>query len=350
MPDPLPTSPTYQSLLADLKARIQAAQLRATLSVNRELVLLYWHLGREILLRQRQQGWGARVIDQLAADLRLAFPAVQGFSPRNLKYMRAFAEAWPDAAIVQHPVAQLPWGHNLRLLDLLDNPTERLWYIEEALRQGWSRNVLVLQVESRLFHRQGKALSNFERTLPNSQSDLARDLLKDPYHFDFLTLGPNARERDLEQALLLHLRQFLLELGTGFAFVGSQVPLSVGGEEFRLDLLFYHLKLRAYVVIELKMTPFEPEYAGKMNFYLAAVDDLLRHPQDEPSLGIILCRSRNRIVAEYALRNLTAPLSVAEFHLLEQLPVQLQGTLPTIAEIEAELERAQPSPELEPAR
>jgi predicted nuclease of restriction endonuclease-like (RecB) superfamily len=328
---------TYAALLAGIKERIQTAQVRAAVSVNQELVVLYWGIGKEILTRQQQEGWGAKIIDQLAKDLHNEFPSMQGFSARNLKYMRAFAEAWPEEAIVQQAAAQLPWFHNCVLLDKVKDKTERLWYIEQAIQNGWSRNVLVIQIESGLYRRQGKAITNFSATLPSPQSDLAQQLLKDPYNFDFLTLTKEAHERDLERELLVHLRQFLVELGVGFAFVGSQVPLDVGGEDFKIDLLFYHLKLRCYVVIDLKMTQFKPEYAGKMNFYLSAVDDLLRHPDDKPSIGLILCKTKNRIIAEYALRNTTTPMGISEFKNLEHLPEQLKGTLPTIEEIEAEL-------------
>jgi predicted nuclease of restriction endonuclease-like (RecB) superfamily len=331
------SSKNYQDLLSLLKGRIRTAQVRAASAVNQELVLLYWGIGKEILTRQKTEGWGAKVIDQLAKDLRQSFPAMQGFSPRNLKYMRALAEAWPDEAIVQQAVAQLPWGHNVRLLDHVKNREERLWYIRQAIEHGWSRNVLVIHIESGLYRRQGKAVTNFQATLPPPQSDLAQQLLKDPYNFDFLTLTTEAHERDLEQGLIGHLRSFLLELGVGFAFVGSQVPLDVGGEDFKLDLLFYHLKLRCFVVIDLKMTPFKPEYAGKMNFYLSVVDDMLRHPDDKPSIGLVLCKSKNGIVAEYALRDIGKPLGISAFQHLEKLPEQLKGTLPTIEEIEAEL-------------
>ncbi len=303
--------------------------------------MLYWGIGKEILTRQREGGWGTKVIERLAKDLRAEFPEMQGLSPRNLGYMKAFAEAWPDEAILQQPVAKLPWGHNVRLLDLVKNPKERLWYIEQAIQNGWSRNVLVMQIESGLYRRQGKALTNFQATLPPPQSDLAQQIIKDPYNFDFLTLTTEAQERDLERELLAHLRQFLIELGVGFAFVGSQVLLEVGGEDFKLDLLFYHLKLRCFVVIDLKMGPFKPEYAGKLNFYLSAVDDLLRHPDDKPSIGLVLCKAKNRIVAEYALRDIAKPLGISEFRHLENLPEQLKGTLPTIEEIEAELGRPQ---------
>jgi len=337
MTELISNSKGYQDLLARLKKQIQTAQLRAAVAVNRELVLLYWQIGKEILSRQQLEGWGAKVIDQLGRDLRQAFPDMQGFSPRNLKYMRAFAEAWPEETIVQQAAAQLPWFHNCVLLDKVKNPTERTWYIEQAIENGWSRNILVMQIESGLYRRQGSAITNFKATLPAPQSDLAQQLLKDPYNFDFLTLTKEAQERDLERELLAHLRQFLIELGVGFAFVGSQVPLDIGGEDFRLDLLFYHLKLRCFVVIDLKVGPFKPEYAGKMNFYLAAVDDTLRHADDKPSIGLILCKAKNRIIAEYALRNTNTPMGISEFKQLEKLPPQLKGTLPTIEEIEAEL-------------
>ena len=332
----------YREFLLGLKLRIQQAQLKAALAVNRELILLYWQIGRDILERQERAGWGARIVERLAQDLHREFPEVKGFSPRNFKYMRAFAEAWPDEAIVQQLVAQLPWGHNVRLLDKVQDATERVWYVEQAIQNGWSRNILVMQIESGLYRRQGKAQTNFAHTLPSLQSDLAQQLLKDPYNFDFLTLSREAHEKDLEAALVTQIRKFLLELGVGFSFVGSQYPLEVGGQDFRLDLLFYHLKLRCFVVIDLKMGAFQPEDSGKMNFYLSAVDDLLRHPDDKPTIGLVLCRTKNRIVAEYALRDISKPLGISEFRYLEQLPEDLKGTLPTIEELEAELDTPLP--------
>jgi predicted nuclease of restriction endonuclease-like (RecB) superfamily len=337
MADLVPNTKSYLDLLASVKEQIRTAQVKAALAVNRELVVLYWTIGREILIRQEAEGWGSKVVERLAKDLSSEFPDMRGLSARNLKYMRAFAEAWPDQPIVQQPAAQLPWFHNCIILDKIKDPAERLWYIQAAIENGWSRNVLVMQIESGLYRRQGKAVTNFHATLPPTQSDLAQQLIKDPYNFDFLTLTQNAQERDLERALLAHLRQFLVELGVGFAFVGSQVPLNVGGDDFRIDLLFYHLKLRCFVVIDLKITAFKPEYAGKMNFYLSAGDDLMRHSDDKPSIGLILCKTKNKIVAEYAVRDLTKPLGIAEFRHLEQLPEQLQGTLPSIEEIEAEV-------------
>src|SRR5215213_9458151 len=332
-------TPNYAEFLQSLKERIAAAQVKAALAVNRELVLLYWQIGREILERQKAQGWGAKVIEQLSKDLRFAFPEMKGFSRANLLYMRALAEAYPDEEFVQQAVGQIPWGHNVRILDKVKTPEEREFYIRETIKNGWSRNVLVWQIESKLFERQGKAVTNFELTLPKPQSDLAIQILKDPYNFDFLTLHDQALERDLEKALLENIRKFLLELGVGFAFVGSQYNLEVGGEDFSIDLLFYHLKLRCFVVVDLKMGEFKPEFAGKMNFYLSAVDDLLRNEKDEPSIGLVLCKSKNKFIAEYALRDMRKPIGVSEIQLIEKLPESLKGSLPTIEEIEKPLQR-----------
>lgn len=268
---------------------------------------------------------------------------MRGFSRTNLLYMRAFAEAWPEIAIVQQLVGQIPWGHNIRLLEAVTAREEREWYVRKTLEHGWSRAVLVHQIESGLYRRQGKAHTNFAATLPPLQSDLAQQILKDPYNFDFLTVADDAREKELEAGLLQHLRKFLLELGVGFAFVGSQYPLEIGGEDFRIDLLFYHLKLRCFVVIDLKATAFRPEYAGKMNFYLSAVDDLLRHSGDQPSIGIIICKSKNAVVAEYALRDTAKPIGVSQYQLMEALPESLKGNLPTIEELEAELGQHAPA-------
>ncbi|MEH1912071.1 MAG: PDDEXK nuclease domain-containing protein [Nostoc sp.] len=328
----------YEDFLTELKSRISSAQLRAAVAVNKELVLLYWQIGRDILNRQQQQGWGAKVINRLAADLQKAFPEMKGFSRTNLMYMRAFAEAYPDEQIVQQVVGQIPWGHNVRILDTIKDQTERLWYVQQTIQYGWSRNVLVHQIESKLYHRQGKATNNFNRTLPQPQSELAQQLLKDPYSFDFLNLATDFLERDLERALINHIRDFFLELGVGFAFVGSQYHLEVGGEDFYIDLLFYHLRLRCYIVIDLKIEEFKPEFSGKMNFYVSAVDDLLRHPDDQPTIGMILCKSKNKVIAEYSLRDMHKPISVSAYQLKDTLPEPLKGNLPTIEQLEAELE------------
>jgi predicted nuclease of restriction endonuclease-like (RecB) superfamily len=338
----LMTPAGYESFLKGLKERVRAAQLRAGLSVNRDLVLLYWSIGRDILARQKDQGWGAKVIDRLANDLRREFPAMTGLSPRNLKYMRTFAEAWPDEQIVQAPLAQMTWYHNIALIEKLTSTEQRLWYARKAIENGWSRSVLVHQIESELYRRQGKAPTNFTRTLPTPQSELAQQVIKGPYNFEFLTLAEAAKEQDLERALIDHLRDFLLELGVGFAFVGSQYRLVVGGQEYRLDLLFYHLHLRAYVVIELKAEGFKPEFSGKMNFYLSAVDDILRHSDDRPSVGIILCKSKNKVVAEYAVRDLGKPVGIAEYRVTNRLPRQFHNQLPTIEELESELGKVKP--------
>jgi predicted nuclease of restriction endonuclease-like (RecB) superfamily len=327
----------YADWLADLKARIHGAQQRAALAVNRELVLLYWQIGRDILARQAEQGWGAKVIERLSQDLRAAFAEMKGFSPRNLKYMRAFAEAWPDEEFVQQAAAQLPWGHNLVLLDRLNTPEERRWYAAKAIEHNWSRNVLNIQIETCLIARSGNAVTNFVVNLPRPQSDLARESLKDPYRFDFLGLTDEAQEREIEHALVKHVTEFLLELGAGFAFVGRQVLLDVGGDEFFIDLLFYHLKLRCYVVIELKGGKFKPEHLGQLGFYLTAVDRQVKSEHDNPTIGLLLCKTKNKIVAEYALGDKTQPMGVAEYKLLESLPAEFQTSLPSIEQIEREL-------------
>jgi predicted nuclease of restriction endonuclease-like (RecB) superfamily len=328
----------YAEWLAGLKDRIHSAQQRASLTVNAELLQLYWQIGRDILVRQADQGWGAKVVDRLSHDLREAFPEMKGFSPRNLKYMRAFAHAWPDAAFVQEVLARLPWYHHIALLEKLEGSDERSWYAEQAIAHNWSRNVLVMQIETRQLERQGRAITNFAQALPAPQSDLARESLKDPYRFDFLGIGDEALEREIEQALVEHVTDFLLELGAGFAFVGRQVHVEVGGEDFYLDLLFYHLRLRCYIVIELKAGDFKPEHLGQLGFYLTAVDELIKDERDEPTIGLLLCKSRNKVVAEYALRDNSRPLGIAEYQLVEALPEPLQTNLPTIEQIERELE------------
>ncbi|KVM65749.1 hypothetical protein WJ60_15555 [Burkholderia ubonensis] len=332
-----PWGDDYRSWLTDLKQRVEHARQRAAASANRELVTLYWQIGRDILERQQRQGWGAKVIDQLARDLKDAFPDMRGFSPRNLKYMRALAQAWPAPEFVQQPAAQLPWFHLCTLLDKVKDPADRDWYASKSLEHGWSRNVLAMQIDTQAHTRAGSAVTNFDARLPPPQSDLAREALKDPYVFDFLSLTEDAQERDIEQALTRHITRFLLELGAGFAFVGRQYRLEVGGDEFFIDLLFYHLKLRCYVVVELKATPFRPDYAGQLNFYLSAVDAQLRAPEDQPTIGLLLCRERNRLVAEYALRGMANPMGVAEYQLLRQIPKSLESGLPSIDRIEAEL-------------
>lgn len=331
----------YAEMLRAIRERIQTERIRVVLAANAAMVLLYWDIGRLILARQKEEGWGAKVIDRLAQDLAEAQPDMTGLSPRNLKYMRAFAEAWPDREFVQQAAAQIPWTQNCLILDRLDDAGTRAWYVRATRENGWSRSILGLQIDQRAHERAGKALSNFDRTLPPGDSDLVAQVFKDPYLFDFLGTADPRREREVEQALVDHIQKFLLELGVGFAFVGRQVRLEVGEQDFVLDLLFYHLKLRAFVVIELKAVPFEPEFAGKLNFYLSAVDDLLRHPDDKPSIGLLLCKQKNKVVVEYALRDVAKPIGVAgwEAKLVEALPEELRGSLPTVEEIEAELAR-----------
>jgi len=370
----------YPSLLENIKQRIRTAQVRATLSANAELIRLYWDIGRAIAGRQRQEGWGAAVIPRLARDLHNEMPDVKGFSERNLKRMIAFYRAYqandlrvPQAvalsagkhepglsdAIVPQPVAQLnaddltplppavvishiPWGHHMLLLERVKDLATRLWYMRQTLAQGWSRNVLAMMIDGRAHQRQGKAVTNFDRLLPPPQSDLATQTLKDPYIFDFLTLEEPFHERELETNLLTHVEKFLLELGQGFAFVGRQYHLDVGEEDFYIDLLFYHLRLRCFIVIDLKKGPFKAEYAGKMNFYCNVVDDRLRHSADQPTVGLILCQHKNRLVAEYALKGVKKAIGVSEYRLTRALPAKFKSSLPSIEEIEAELSTTKP--------
>jgi predicted nuclease of restriction endonuclease-like (RecB) superfamily len=328
----------YAAWLATLKQRIRAAQQRAVFAVNRELVLLYWQIGRDVLERQEAQGWGARVIDRLARDLRAAFPDMKGFSRSNLMYMRAFCEAWPEEAIVQRLVGRLPWGHNVVLLTKLKAREERVWYANRAIEHGWSRNVLWHHITTSLFERSGHAVTNFLERLPSPDSELAHQTLKDPYLFDFLGLSNEALERDIEDAMTRHVTRLLMELGEGFAFAGRQVHVEVGGEDFFLDLLFYNYRLHRFLVVELKSGAFKPEYAGQLNFYVTLVDEHLKGEGDEPTLGLLLCKQQHRVVAEYALRGMTQPIGIAEYRL--QLPEELAGYLPTVEQIEVELQGA----------
>ncbi|WAK04447.1 PDDEXK nuclease domain-containing protein [Methylobacter sp. YRD-M1] len=307
------------------------------LAVNAELVQLYGRIGRDILLRQQEQGWGAKVIDRLARDLKDAFPDMRGWSSSNLKYMRFFAQHCPDGKFGQQPADQLPWFHIVTLLTKLDNTAEREWYAAQIIQHSWSRTTLELNIKNRLHHRQGAAVSNFGTRLPSPDSALAHETLKDPYLFDFLGLGNDAHEREIEDGLIRHITRFLLELGAGFAFVGRQFRLEVAGDEFFIDLLFYHTRLKCYVVVELKATAFKPEHAGQLNFYLAAIDAQIKAEDDKPTIGLLLCKQQNRLVAEYALSGIEKPIGVAEYQLLRDLPETLERNLPSIAEIEAEL-------------
>lgn len=327
----------YGQWLADIKNRVLTARQRAALAVNAELVSLYWHIGRDILQRQAAQGWGSKVIDRLGRDLREAFPEMKGFSTRNLKYMRAFAEAWTDFEIVQQVAAQLPWFHLCTLIDKVKDTQQREWYLKQAIAQGWSRTTLEIHIKNCLHERQGQAVTNFAARLPAPTSALAQETLKDPYLFDFLSLGEDAQEREIENALVHHITRFLLELGNGFAFVGRQYRLEVNGDEFFIDLLFYHARLKCYVVVELKATAFNPEHAGQLNFYLAAIDAQVKAPDDHPTIGLLLCKTQNRLVAEYALSGIDKPIGIAEYELVRTLPEPLVTNLPTVEQLENEL-------------
>ncbi len=338
MNDLLPAD--YPAVLTELKDRVRRSQLRAVVSVNQELITLYLEIGRH--LASREHTWGGQIVDRLARDLRAEFPDMTGFSRTNLYNMRRVYLAWEGGGeIVQQLVGQIPWGHHVALVSKLEQPAERAWYLAKTVEHGWSRAILLHQMETRLYARQGKALTNFESTLPPADSDIAHQTLKDPYIFDFLDLHESARERDLERALMKHIEDFLLELGVGFALYGRQVPLEVAGRTYFVDLLFYHVDLRRFVVVELKAVSFEPEFAGKLNFYLSAVDDHFRREGDAPSIGLLLCKSKEEVLVEYALRDQGKPMGVAEWttRLVESLPEDLKGRLPSTDELEAEFAR-----------
>lgn len=351
----------YAALLADIKQRIRHAQTGAMLAVNAKLIRLYWEIGALIDTRQKREGWGAAVIPRLARDLHNELPEEKGFSERNIKRMLAFYREYPALEFVPQAAAlieasakvpqaaalftadlvlSLPWGHHAVLMEKIKDAAARNWYMRAAIANGWSRNVLQMQIQTAAHARAGQAASNFALRLPAPDSDLVQQALKDPYLFDFLTLTEPFRERELEIGLVAHLEKFLLELGQGFAFVGRQYHLDIGEADFYVDLLFYHLKLRCYVVIELKRGTFKPEYAGKMNFYCGVVDDKLRHADDKPTIGLILCQQHNRVLAEYALRGMDKPIGVSSFELTRALPAELQTSLPSIEDIERELARS----------
>ncbi len=361
----------YSELLGQIKQRIRQGQIRAVFSANAELIKMYWDIGRLLQKRQNLEGWGMAVIPRLSKDIRNEIPQIKGFSERNIGYMIRFAREYSDPLILQQPVAKLqspkcgakvpqlvaetpidnakassqqlvakiPWSHNVILMEKIKSMPVRIWYMQAILDHGWSRNVLQLMIKGRAHERQGKMTHNFQARLPALQSDLVQETLKDPYVFDFLTLEEPFHERELEVGLVRHLEKFLLELGRGFAFVGRQYHLDFGNEDYYLDLLFYHLKLRCYVVIELKKGVFKPEYAGKMNFYCNVVDDCLRHADDNPTIGLILCQNKKSVLAEYTLRGIKKPIGVSEYELTRSLPSNLRSSLPSIEDIEMELSR-----------
>ncbi|MFN5183971.1 MAG: YhcG family protein [Bacteroidota bacterium] len=358
----------YTKLIGSLKRRIANAKIKAALAVNAELIRLYWDMGKSILEGQKNKGWGTKFVEQLSKDLKKFFPDMDGLSRSNLFYMRKFAEEYPDLflydsasksktinlagrknkivqrpvgqiEIVQQLVGQIPWGHNIILIDRLDDNEERLWYAQQTIEHGWSRVVLEHQIASNLYKRKNKTrkATNFKKLLPGVQSELAEQALKDPYIFDFLNITKGVNEKNVEDQLTNHITKFLMELGVGFAFVGRQYNLNVGGDDFFIDLLFYHIHLKCYVVIELKMEKFKPEYAGQLNFYLTAVDELLKRNDDNPSVGILLCPSKNQIVAEFSLRNMNKPIGISEYRLTSKLPAKLKKDLP-IEKLKIQLE------------
>jgi len=343
----------YKPFLTDIKNRIRNAQVRATLSANAEMIVLYWDIGRAISKMQKEQGWGATVTIRLANDIKCELPEIKGFSERNLKFMIQFYKGYclnevigkqpvsqlPEknnqlSVFIKHVASQIPWGHNILLMQKIKEKEIRLWYIGEILSNGWSREMLALMIKRDVHLRQGETTNNFSKTLSNNQSDLVKETLKDPYMFDFITLTQPFTERELETELVKHVQKFLLELGAGFAFVGRQYKLTVSDKDFYLDLLFYHLKMRCFIVIDLKKGDFRPEYAGKMNFYCSAVDDLIRYKGDRSTIGLILCQTKDKIMAEYSLRDINSPIGISEFQLTKLLPKNMKSSLPTIEEIE----------------
>lgn len=336
----------YAKVLSELKTKIQEAQIKSVLAANKELLKLYWAIGQTIAIKQEESGWGSNIIEKLANDIQNAFPGLQGFSRSNIFYMRAFYKAYTKVQqaagqLEDLPIFKIPWFHNIILLQKIKNNAERVWYAQKAIENGWSRTMLETWIESNLYHREGKAITNFFKTLPTAQSDLAQQSLKDPYIFDFLTLKEEHIEHDLEQGLIENVQKMLLEFGNGFSFVARQYHLEVGNTDFYIDLLFYHYKLRCFIVVELKARKFDPRDAGQLNFYLSAVDDLVRQPDDKPTIGILLCKTKDNIVAEYALRDINKPIGIAgyEAEITKRLPKELKSTLPSVEEIEAELEK-----------
>lgn len=331
----------YMEFIDEIKNRIRSSQIKASLSVNKELTILYWSIGHSILTKQALEGWGSKIIDRMARDLAVDFPGVSGFSVRNLKYMRKFAVEYVDQQIVQELLAQLPWWHNVLLMEKIKEFEVRKWYIYEVINNGWSGRALDEAIRSKLYYRKGKAITNFQERLPLPHSQLAKDILKSLYNFDFLTLHDDYLEQELERGLVDNLERLILELGQGFAFIGRQYHIEIAGDDYYLDMLFYHIKLRCFCVIELKTTDFKPEYAGKLNFYLSAVDRQLKHTSDNPSIGMIICRTKNDLKVEYSLERSTMPMGVAEYavNIVDALPKELCGTLPTAAQISERLSK-----------
>ena len=333
-------SDAYLRIIEEVKSEIQKQRISVVLNANSSMICLYWNIGKSILKKQGEEGWGAKIIDRMAKDLKDAFPEMSGFSPRNIKYMRKFAESWPDFEIMQRVVAQIPWRTNISLMDKLKDEESRIWYAYKVIENSWSKTILDLQIESRLMERTGRSVNNFPSALPPADSDMVNQVFKDPYLFDFLGTDMPRREIEIERQLTEHIQSFLLELGQGFAFVGRQVHLEVGGDDFYLDLLFYHLKLRCFVVVELKACDFEPGFISQLNMYQNVVNDILRHPDDKPTIGLLLVKGKNETVVEYSLAGYQNPIGVAEWknQMAKALPEELRSSLPSIEDIEKELE------------
>ena len=329
----------YNSFLVDIKTQIKLSQQKAFNAVNQEMISLYFNIGKMIDTWQKELGWGAKVIDKLSLDILNEFPTMSGFSTRNLKLMVQFYKEYSNDEFVQPIVAQIPWTHNIILIQKIKDKSLRFWYMEQTLKNGWSKDILSLMINSEVHNRTGNLVSNFSQILPPLESDLVQQSFKDPYRFDFLTITEPFRERELENNLIKHMEKFLIELGSGFAFVGRQYKLEIGDDEFYIDLLFYHLKLRCFIVVELKKGKFKPEYSGQVNFYCSAIDGILAQKDDKPTIGLILCQEKNEIVAEYSLKNMTQPIGISEYQLTEVLPKEFESSLPTIEEIEQELKQ-----------
>ena len=347
----------YTQILSAIKQQIQEAQIKAVIAANRELTTLYWAIGKQISETQDRSGWGTNFIEKLAYDLQTDFPGVAGFSRSNLFRMKAFFDAYTKSRtavrqIENMPIFSIPWGHNVILFERVKSIEERIWYAQKAIENGWSRSMLESWIESDLYKRQGKAITNFQAKLPKPHSDLAHQSLKDPYLFDFLTLHEEHAEQEMEQGLIDHIQKFLLELGQGFAFVGRQVHLHIGKKDYYIDLLFYHLKLRCFIIVELKAREFDPRDTGQIGFYLSAVDDVMKQPEDKPTIGLILCKGKDTLTVEYALQSSSKPIGVASYQakIVESLPKDLKGSLPTVKEIEAELEKQEILAEKKPKK
>ncbi len=338
MPEILKHSQVYKSWLSEIKQRIKSAQLRASLSVNSALLELYWSLGKDIEEKQKHENWGSGFIDQFANDLQKSFPDIKGFSRRNIYAIRQWYLFYAEQfEFVPQAVAQIPWGHNRLIISKLKDITKVMFYVNATIENGWSRDTLEIQIDKQYFERKGNSITNFVRTLPSKQSELAQETVKDPYNFDFLGLEDDSLEKEIEKELTKHITDFLIELGKGFAFVGKQYHLKVSKKDYYIDLLFYHLELRCYVVIELKSGIFKPEFAGKLNFYLSAVDTLLKRPDDNQTIGILLCKKKDRIEAEFALRDINKPIGISDYLLTKAIPEDLKSKLPTVEQIENEL-------------